>query len=42
MRQSDMAVAGTKVMVNIFGQDVVATVQDNTQLWGAESARICA
>ena len=40
MLRSDLAVAGTKVMVNIYGQDVRATVQDDAPLWDPENARI--
>ena len=40
MIQSDLAVAGTKVIVNIFGQDVAATVQADTPLWDPDNARI--
>ena len=40
MIQSDLAVAGTKVIVNIFGQDVAATVQADAPLWDPDNARI--
>jgi len=40
MLRADLAVAGTKVTVNIFGQDVAATVQDDAPLWDADNARI--
>lgn len=40
MLRSDLAVAGTKVTVNIFGQDVAATVQDDAPLWDPQNLRI--
>ena len=40
MVRSDLAAAGTKVIVNIFGQNVAATVQDNAPLWDAKNSRI--
>jgi dimethylglycine dehydrogenase len=40
MIRPDLAVAGTKVAINIFGQDCMATVQEDAPLWDPENARI--
>ena len=40
MLRADLAVAGTKVMVNIYGKDVAATVQEDQPMWDPENARI--
>ncbi len=40
MLRADLAVAGTKVMVNIYGKDVAATVQEDKPMWDPDNARI--
>ncbi|MGO4914395.1 GcvT family protein [Pseudogemmobacter sp. W21_MBD1_M6] len=40
MVRADLAVAGTQVEVEIFGERVKATVQPDTPLWDPENARI--